>query len=125
MENISDSISGGLAFAAGMFRPSIAVNWKSKSRAEAGGLINPFPDYMREREFDSLKVSGELACTVRSVSLKGAAAYSVTDGKEPALSRSVSASVRGKVGRFTLKLSNDGKSEGLLCTVSWRVQKTF
>jgi hypothetical protein len=59
------------------------------------------------------------------VSLKGAAAYSVTDGKEPALSRSVSASVRGKVGRFTLKLSNDGKSEGLLCTVSWRVQKTY
>jgi hypothetical protein len=124
-ERIDESLTLGAAFSAGPLRPSFSVSVNQYTHAEIGGRINPYPDYKKDYEFDSLKLSGQLSYTIRFVTLKGAVSY-VTDGEnEPVIARSLSATVNGKIGRIGLKLNNDGKSDALSYTVSWKIQKTF
>jgi hypothetical protein len=124
-ERIDESLTLGAAFSAGPLRPSFSVSVNQYTLAKVGDRISPYPDYTKDHEFASLKFSGQLSWTIRFVTLKGAVSCTAAGEDKPLVTRSLSATASGKIGRIGLKLSNDGKNGDLAYTVSWRVQKTF
>ncbi|MDR2802774.1 MAG: hypothetical protein LBB22_00605 [Treponema sp.] len=124
-EKIIDSLSLSSAFSLGYFRPSFSVTLNQHTAAKVGDTINPLPNYFIEQEFDSFKFSGDISCTILFVLLKGAMAYTQNDKQETLVTSSISASISGKLGRFTAKLSNDGKNDKLSYALSWRIQQKW
>jgi hypothetical protein len=124
-ERITDGIDIDAAFVAGPFRPSLGIAAKQHTVAKPGDYINPFPSYTPEHRFDSVKFSATVSCQIYIVALNGSVAYTLTDGKEPLLISSVGAGVSGKLGRISLKLTNNVKTGDWTYTLSWRLQRMF
>jgi hypothetical protein len=124
-EKIEDRLSFGTAFSTGSVRMAFSVNFNQHTAAKIGSRINPFPDYRSRHAFDSLKFSGELSSKILFVPLKYALSYTLTDGKPPVVTNSISTSVSGKLGRVGVKLSSGAKTGGLSYTLSWKFQKSF
>ncbi|MDR0759572.1 MAG: hypothetical protein LBF74_05610, partial [Treponema sp.] len=86
-----------------------------------GGGPGVFPNPAGAYDFNSLKVSGELSCPVTIFLFKARLNYTVLTKKDPLWGTSFSASVRGKSGRFTVKLASEDFPREWIWTLSWRL----
>lgn len=86
-----------------------------------GGGPGVFPNPAGAYDFNSLKISGEFSCPVTIFLFKARLNYTVLAGKDPLWGASFSASVRGKSGRFTVKLASEDFPREWIWTLSWRL----
>jgi hypothetical protein len=81
---------------------------------------SPFPG-AASYEFNSIKTSVELSYYTGPFQFKTKVGYTGTHSKPPVWDASCSASVRGKPGRFTVKVASPSFPDKWDCTLSWRL----
>jgi hypothetical protein len=114
-EAVLDSAEGTAGFAAG---PVNSVFQGTLSGT--GGGPGAFPNSAGGYDFNAFKASGELSCPLKIFLLKARLGYTMQVEKDPLWSASFSASVRGKNGRFTVKLASEDFPREWIWTLSWR-----
>ncbi|MDR2184050.1 MAG: hypothetical protein LBO80_00055 [Treponema sp.] len=112
---VLDSAEGTAGFAAG---PVSSVF--QGTLAGTGGGPGAFPNPAGGYGFNSFKVSGEFSCPVTIFLLKARLGWTVPADKDPIWGVNFSASVRGKSGRFTVKLASEDFPREWIWTLSWR-----
>jgi hypothetical protein len=110
-----DSAEGAAGFAAGPVN-AVFQGTLTGTNGAPGIFPNPGGGY----DFNSFKVSGEFSCPVRIFQFRARLGYTALTKKEPLWSTSLSASVRGKPGRFTVKLASEDLPREWIWTLSWR-----
>jgi hypothetical protein len=81
----------------------------------------PFPT-PASKEFGNAKISGDIFCPAGMLILRAKAGYAVVDKKAPVWDFSLSAAIRSRLGRFTLKISAPEFPREWTCSLSWRLQ---
>jgi hypothetical protein len=89
----------------------------------ANGAPAPYPFFPANMEFDSAKTSGELLWSPGIFQFRTRWGYTVYEEKDNHWDGSVSAAVRFKYGRFSVKFAWPVFPEDWNCTLSWRVEK--
>ncbi|MDR1373510.1 MAG: hypothetical protein LBJ24_00915 [Treponema sp.] len=112
---ILDSAEGTAGFAAG---PINAVF--QGTLAGAGGGPGVFPNPASGYDFNSLKVSGEFSWPVKILLFGARLGCTLPAQKDLRWNANFSASVRGKSGRFTVKLASENLPREWIWTLSWR-----
>ncbi|MDR3337002.1 MAG: hypothetical protein LBT16_07335 [Treponema sp.] len=136
-ENILDTATAALGFSLGpvgigfsgtVIGSSVAPG--NSSGTEAGASMSgqqPFPLPIPSAwEYNSAKVSGNISYSRRIAAFiaafNGKAGYTTSKKKDPVWDGYISASIRGKPGRFTVKVSSPDFPEKWDYTLSWRLQ---
>jgi hypothetical protein len=81
----------------------------------------PFP-VPASKEFGNAKISGDVFYPAGMLTFRAKAGYAVADKKPPVWDFSLSAAIRGRFGRFTLKISAPEFPQEWACSLSWRLR---
>jgi hypothetical protein len=115
---IKDTAETAIGFNAGPFGFSLQGSISGLAEPEAAPLPFPVPSSW---EFSSAKISGTVSYSRGALSFGGKAGYTAAKAKDPVWDGSVSAAIRGKPGRFSVKISSPDFPEQWDCTLSWRL----
>ncbi|MDR1129176.1 MAG: hypothetical protein LBL20_07685 [Treponema sp.] len=103
-DKIADKAETAIGFNLGPFGFGLQGSVSGVSAAPAEGAVPPFPA-PASWEFDTAKISGNVSFPVSFLSFRLRAGYAAVSKKPPVWDFSLGASVRGKLGRFSLKIS--------------------
>jgi hypothetical protein len=120
-EKIQDSFEAVLRFNAGPLRPVFKGALTGLTAAEETPLFFPCPDspYL----FESAWAAGELSYTLGFFQFKTKLGYTVKTERAPVWDAAFSAAIRGKWGRFSLKVESPEFPDAWTWELSWRVEK--
>ncbi|MDR3301835.1 MAG: hypothetical protein LBT01_04795 [Spirochaetaceae bacterium] len=124
-ELISDKLIAFAGINIGPLRPAVRFTLVENTSAAYGELPSPFPNFFAEHTQDYLKSDFEISAPIYFVTLKGALSYKTEPDKEGAFSASFSASIQGKLGRLSAKISKTEKNDALDYYLSWRIEKKW
>jgi hypothetical protein len=117
---VIDSLEGTLGFKWGPWSATAQGNISGRS-AWGEEAPPPFPLPGVSPSFESARVSAELGHGSGGLSLGGKLGYTGKREKEGVWDASLSASIRGKPGRLSLKLASPVFPRAWTATVSWRL----
>jgi hypothetical protein len=120
-DKILDKAETGVGFNLGPFGFGLQGSVTGVSSAEKDEPPSPFPA-PASWEFDSAKISGNISYSISILTFKVKAGYATSNKKEPIWDGYVSAAIRGKPGRFSVKFSASDFPENWDCTLSWRLE---
>jgi hypothetical protein len=128
-EKILDKIesTGGLTIKQFAFNTSASLN----GTAAADDMPSPYPVPQYQYQFDSARITGELAWSPRgkvrgmpfSLQLKTKWGYSINEKKENTSDAAFNMSARVKYGRVSVKIASPEFPSKWAYTISWRVEK--
>jgi hypothetical protein len=116
---ILDKAETGLGFNLGPF--GLSLLGSVSGIAEAGEPPLPFPA-PASWEFESAGVSLTISYPVSILTFKAKAGYTALNKKAPIWDGYISAAIRAKPGRFSVKLSASDFPQKWDCTLSWRLE---
>ncbi|MDR1587193.1 MAG: hypothetical protein LBS57_07045 [Treponema sp.] len=95
----------------------------SVSGVSAAGTEAPFPfPAPASREFDAAKISGNVSYSFSVLSFGARAGYTMVNEKPPVWDFSLSAAIRGRLGRFRFRIGASEFPREWTCSLSWRLQ---
>jgi hypothetical protein len=122
-EKISDSLDFLIGLNYGPLRGAFTV--AADGIATNGPFYGPYPSALDEHEFSLAKFGGEVSWPVAFFQFKAAATYTKPAQKDPSFAVQATTTVRGKLGRLSLKLSHCDNPEDWSYALSWRVEKKW
>jgi hypothetical protein len=120
-DKVLDKAETGAGFNLGPFGFGFQGAVSGISAAAAGGAVMPFPA-PASREFDTAKISGNISFPVSFLSFRAKAGYTAASEKKPVWDFALSAAMRGRLGRFSLKISAPEFPQEWALSLSWRLQ---
>ncbi|MDR2864682.1 MAG: hypothetical protein LBV68_03620 [Spirochaetaceae bacterium] len=124
-EKITDKISGAFCLNVGPIRPLLRLTLGENTKADAGTTIIPYPNPGDPHTRDFFKTDIEISAPVYLVTLKAAFSYKTENNKKNGMGASLSASIRGKLGRFSIKISSNEKTGSPDYFLSWKLEGLF
>ncbi|MDR1947817.1 MAG: hypothetical protein LBQ38_00320 [Spirochaetaceae bacterium] len=118
-EKTLDSLTGSIGFSLGPVRAAFDTGLTGI----AGTPKGPYPGLAASYDFNAFTADCELAYSPGIFQFRTKLGYTKTDGKDPVWDTSFSAALRGKFGRFSLKMASPHFPHTWTCTLSWRAEK--
>jgi hypothetical protein len=118
-----DSVTGGIGFSAGPVRANLEGAVTGVPRLPEAEPPFPYPGAAVSYDFESFKVSGELGYSPGIFQFRVKLGCTSAREKEPVWDTSLYGSVRGKAGRFSVKLGSPDFPHTWTCTLSWRLER--
>jgi hypothetical protein len=117
---VLDKAEAGIGFNLGRFGFGFDGSITGIDTAETA---NPWPFPVPvSKEFGNAKISGDVFYPAGMLTFRTKAGYAVADKKPSVWDFSLSAAIRGRLGRFTLKISASEFPHEWACSLSWRLQ---
>jgi hypothetical protein len=117
---VLDKAETGAGFNLGPFSLGLQGSVSGVSAAETK-TPSPFPVPVSWK-FNAAKISGNISYSFSILSFGSRAGYTVTNEKTPVWEFSLSASIRGRLGRFRFKIGASEFPREWTCSLSWRLQ---
>jgi hypothetical protein len=119
-----DSLGGSAGFRLGPVRAVLNTTVTGMAGRPAG----PYPGIADSHGFDTLNTACELDYSPGNLQFKTKLGYTLSghpagDGGESLWDTSFSAAIRGKTGRFSVKMDSPHFPKTWTCTLSWRAEK--
>ncbi|MDR0452063.1 MAG: hypothetical protein LBH15_03390 [Treponema sp.] len=118
-DKIVDKAETGVGFSLGSFGFGLQGSVSGVSAAEGAVVFFPAP---ASQEFETAKISGNVSFPVSFLNFRARAGYAAAKGKDPVWDLSLGAAVRGRLGRFSLKISAPEFPQEWALSLSWRLQ---
>ncbi|MDR1904974.1 MAG: hypothetical protein LBQ88_22170 [Treponema sp.] len=121
---ILDSFDVFTGFSIGSFRPTLSASLDLISSEESlppDSIISPYPLPFQAR-FDSAGIAGELLYAYHAFQYRVNLSYTLADGSPHIWGASFYTSVKGALGRFSLKIATPKFPERWSYTLSWRLE---
>jgi hypothetical protein len=109
----------------GPLRPALRCTLVENTSARSGETLGPYPNFFAAHTRDYFKTDFEISAPVYLVTLKGALSYKTEPNKESAVAVSFGASIQGKLGRLSAKITKTEKNDALDYYLSWRLEKKW
>jgi hypothetical protein len=124
-EQIADRLDASVGFLLGPVRAALQGSLQGLSQGEAAENPGPYPGFTEDRRFEALRAAGELSYAFSPFQVRAKLAFSREEGKENRWDLSFSGSLRGKLGRLSLKVGAEELGGPWAYTVSWRLNHRF
>jgi hypothetical protein len=109
----------------GPARTSLRLTLAEWTASAPGKPIELYPNLQDEKQKEYVQTDFEISVPVYFVTLKGTLSSKTEKDKEAVLGGSFSASIQGKLGRLSLKISSKNKDAPLEYYLSWRIEKKW
>ena len=128
-EEVADRLDASLGLLLGPLRSTLQGSLQGLSAGSPpGGAAEspgPYPFLSGDRRFEALRASGELSYAFSPFQVRAKIGFSIEEGKENRWDLSFSGSLRGKLGRISLKVGAEELGGPWAYTVSWRLNHRF
>jgi hypothetical protein len=122
---ISDKTAVLVGIKIGPARTALRWTFAEHSASEPGAPIMLYPNGKDEKQKDYIQTDFEIAAPIYFVTLKGTLTSKTENNKDALLGSSLSASIQGKLGRLSLKVTSKSKDAPLEYYLSWRIEKKW
>jgi hypothetical protein len=120
-DKVLDKAETGAGFNLGPFGLGLAGSLSGVSAAGTDEALSPFPA-PASWEFGAAKISGNVSYSFSILSFGARAGYTAANETAPVWDFSLSAAIRGRLGRFRFRISASEFPREWTCSLSWRLQ---